>query len=253
MGQFTDLARLHPDGWGAAWWNGGPAPSTTRSTRCAADDPGFARLRSIEATNAALLHLRWATPGLAVSEVNCHPFWYHDLAMAHVGTIYPLDDLDGIVPPGWDTLRRGTTDSERYALAVAASRAGSIAGVAGGVAGGAAGCGAAGCGAAGAVADVVGRLFAGWMPTSLDALCLTAESLVAVCAYDPETPAPVELGAPVEEYYAISYRATEDVVVAASSGVDQLPDDGWQPLANMTLLEVDRATLAVSERSLGPG
>lgn len=223
LGQFADLTGVHSDGWGMAWWGGDPFPAVTHSTKAAAEDPDFISAGATIASDAALLHLRWATPGMAVAMANCHPFVCGDLALAHNGGIYPLDRLNQILPPEWEAKVRGTTDSERYMLAVVAALQ----------AGG------------GAVADVLGgivaRLFTEWAPTSLNAMCLTPEALFVVSAYNPYLPAPVDRN-PAEDYYTLRYRRTPEGVVVASSGIDQPASDGWRPIDNMTVMTIHRHT-----------
>lgn len=258
LAEFTELARVHPDGWGMAWWGDDPSPSVFHSTASAADDPEFSSACATVTSDAALVHLRWATPGMAITVDNCHPFVRDDLALAHNGGIYPLDRLHQILPPEWESRVRGTTDSERYLLAVVAERQ------------------ATGRPVADALADVVTRLFAEWAPSSLNALCLTPESVIVVSAYNPNVPSPQGpsgplsgdpgpggplsgdpgpsgqngSGTPADHYYALRYRQRPEGVVVASSGIDQPVKDGWHLIDNMTLLEIHRATGALSFRSL---
>ena len=241
VSQFTDLARLHADGWGMAWWDGeppppprsasNPSPSSARSTICAADDPAFtAALRSVR-SDAGIVHLRWASPGMAVTEENCHPFVRGDLALAHNGGIHPMSRLDQILPPEWEATMRGTTDSERYTLALAAGRE------------------AGGRPVADVIIDVVVRLFAEWSPSSLNAMCLTPESVLVVSAYNPNAQAPVPSQS-VDEYYALGYQEGAEGIVIASSGIDQPPSQGWRLIDNMTVVEIHRHTLAMEFRAV---
>ena len=62
------------------------------------------------------MHLRWATPGLPVIDVNTHPFRYGDYTFAHNGAIHPQDRLGEMLPAEWERRLAGTTDSERYFL-----------------------------------------------------------------------------------------------------------------------------------------
>jgi predicted glutamine amidotransferase len=235
---FVQLGCAHRDGWGVAWWppeeSGRPSPtiagpSVRHATTPAGEDPDFRLTLEDVVSDAGIVHLRWATPGLPVIAANCHPFLRGGLAMAHNGGIYPLDRVGEILPPEWEAQCVGTTDSERYVLAV-------VAGVDDRTS------------VADALTDVVGRLFAGWQPSSLNAVCLTADEMIAVCAYDP---APRALPEPPEIYYALSWRADDDGVLVASSGIDQEPEDGWTRLDNMTMLIAPRAGGPPEIRSLG--
>jgi predicted glutamine amidotransferase len=234
---FVELGCAHRDGWGLAWWpaeeSGRPSPtiagpSVQHATTAAGEDPDFRLALENVVSDAGIVHLRWATPGLPVIAANCHPFVRGGLAMAHNGGIYPLDRLGEILPAHWEEQCVGTTDSERYVLSVVAGldERTSI---------------------PDALAHAVGRLFSGWEPSSLNAVCLTADEMIAVCAYDP---APRALPQPPDVYYALSWRADDDGVLVASSGLDQRPEDGWSRLDNMTMLIAPRSGGRPEIRSL---
>jgi predicted glutamine amidotransferase len=244
LAAFTALSRQHADGWGMAWYAPGERddpPSVERSTTCAADDPGFAAITQGARSEAGFAHLRWATPGLPVVLANTHPFVYERLAFAHNGAIHPQERLDDIVPPAWRAQARGTTDSERYFLAVVAAMAD-------------------GASVLEAVADVVERIFAGFEPTSLNAMLLAPDAVYVVSAYDPSRVPPVGASSGGETtsaeldtlFYDLHVRARTGSVVVASSGFAQAAEDGWEPLRNMTLLRVERDTLRTSADSLRP-
>ena len=216
--RLVALGRQHRDGWGTAWRPpSGGLPQRVRAITSAGEDPAFRAALTGTPTTAGLAHLRWATPGLPVVEANAHPFVVGDLAMAHNGGIYPLDRVGEILDPEREARAAGTTDSERYVLAVAARLAASADPVT-------------------AVSAAVGHLFAGWAPTSLNAVALLPEVLLAVCAFDPE--APVGVPEPADEYYAMAWTANAGGVAVASSGVFPTGDDAWQVLPNPSVLVV---------------
>jgi predicted glutamine amidotransferase len=241
---FTALSRQHADGWGMAWWRPGAAPGdsvplTKRSTTCAADDARFTDLVGGVRTEAGFVHLRWATPGLPIVTANTHPFVRGRLAFAHNGAIHPQERLDEILPRGWGAQMRGTTDSERYFLSIAARLE-------------------EGVPVHDAVAAVAHRIFEDFQPTSLNAMLLAPDALYVISAFDPAR-VPVMGGSsggasPSTEidtvFYDLHYRVRADAVVVASSGFPQALEDGWEPLANMTLLRIERATLVTSVFSL---
>jgi predicted glutamine amidotransferase len=233
LARFQELGRIHFDGWGYGWWPEEPAtaPEALRSTRPAAGDELFADAARTQRSDAGLVHLRWASPGMAVIAANVHPFCREDLAMAHNGGIYPLDCVGEILPPEWEVRAGGTTDSERYFLSVVAGRQDSGAAV------------------ADVLAAVVARLYATWSPSSLNAVCLTPESVLVVSAYDPNREIAGVPESP-EEYYTLRYRADADGVVVASSGIEQSAEDGWRPIDNLTLVEIQRGSLEMTFRSL---
>jgi len=91
-----------------------------RSTSRTDTDPAFTAATTARATRAGVVHLRWATPGLPVELRNTHPFRYGTQAFAHNGAIYPVERRDEVVSAPWQDRLQGTTDSERYFLAVLA-------------------------------------------------------------------------------------------------------------------------------------
>jgi hypothetical protein len=61
---LTALSAFHSDGWGMAWYNH-DGPEISKSTRRAVDEPDYDRLAHRALGDIGLVHLRWATPGLA--------------------------------------------------------------------------------------------------------------------------------------------------------------------------------------------
>jgi predicted glutamine amidotransferase len=213
---FAQLAHIHADGWGLASTDG-EGIALERSTSNASSDPAFATIATEVVARGAIAHLRWASPGLPVELRNAHPFRYDGTAMAHNGGIYPFDRIDELVPDDWRSRLTGTTDSERYFLAVLTLIA----------------AGATPHEALRDTADEIARTSAF---TSLNCLLITPDELIAMCRYDPD--GPLEDKDP--EYYRLRYRVTDDAVVVSSSGWGF----GWQELANGDLLVVGRGTLA---------
>jgi predicted glutamine amidotransferase len=240
---FAELSRIHADGWGLAHVDG-DGIGVRRSTVCAATDPAFLDAAGGIGTAAAIVHLRWASPGLPVVPANTHPFTRDRAAFAHNGRILPFDRLPELLPAAWRSRLAGTTDSEHYFLAVLAEAE------------------RTGGDLPAALATVVGRLAAGYTASSLNAMLLTPQTLYVVNCHDPTLPPAHGQGAPttvdgvieaVEEealYFGLRYRHGGDSVVVASSGFAQPEGGGWQPMANNSLLVVDRASLAVESIAL---
>jgi len=113
------LARQHADGWGMAAEEA-DGLRVRRSTARADTDPAFTAATTAVASRAAVVHLRWATPGLPVELRNTHPFRSGSWAFAHNGAVRPVHRLGEILRPPWQARLQGTTDSERYFLAVLA-------------------------------------------------------------------------------------------------------------------------------------
>jgi len=244
LADFRALSRQHKDGWGMVWSpshvNGElDAPFTEHSTGCAADDPHFAELTTGVTSDAGFVHLRWATHGLPVVPTNTHPFVHGQLAFAHNGAIHPQERWDAILPEGWASQMRSTTDSERYFLAIVERLE-------------------AGLSVAEAVASVVHRIFADLLPTSLNAMLLAPDALYVISAYDPTRVPTLSMSsggasastAPDATFYDLHQRTRADSIVVASSGFPQRADDGWEPVENMKLLRIERRTLATSVSSL---
>jgi predicted glutamine amidotransferase len=240
---FAELSRIHADGWGLSYVDG-DGLGRRRSATCAATDPRFFAAGAGIETPAAIVHLRWASPGLPVVPENTHPFARGRTAFAHNGRILPFDRLPGLLPAGWSDRLEGTTDSEHYYLAVLAEAE------------------RAGGELPAALATVAGRIAAGYTASSLNAMLLTAEKLYVVDCHDPDLrpilgqgrPATVdgEIEAVEEEalYFGLRYRRTDDSVVVASSGFAQPEGGGWRSIENNSIFVVDRATLAVESFAL---
>ncbi|HSN43710.1 MAG TPA: class II glutamine amidotransferase [Propionibacteriaceae bacterium] len=103
------LARLHSDGWGLAW-QGDSGPEVEMHAESGAD---LADRVGGVTTEAAIVHLRWASVGKNLPE-NTHPFLDQGVAFAHNGTITPASLLDDLLSDAVRPGITGTTDSERY-------------------------------------------------------------------------------------------------------------------------------------------
>jgi predicted glutamine amidotransferase len=215
--EFTELSCKHGDGWGFAWATDtgvevAKAPDAARTSNA------FARHAHTHAADLGLVHLRWATLGLDVVPENTHPFTDGTIAFAHNGSIQPPSALDALIPGELQRLRAGTTDSERYFLAVLAEarRTNPLEGF----------------------AATVERITATYDFSGLNAMIATPDELIAVCCYDPVAAAKED----EPDYYRIRYRVTPDAVVVSSNGWGS----GWTSLENGEILVVRRGTLDVS-------
>jgi predicted glutamine amidotransferase len=225
---FTSLSDLHGDGWGMAWY-AGSRPASWKSPARAGREPEYDKLAWQPLGDLGLLHLRWATPGLPVIDVNTHPFQYGDYAFAHNGAIHPQDRLPSMLPPELEASLGGTTDSERYFLLIMSrlvERDGDM---------------------VSAIADAASDIGERFLPNSLNAILMSPDKLYAVSWFYPERiPAAKlrELGVcrtdEIDAYFDLAYQATGDSVVVASSG---WPQPGWTALENRHVLVVDRETL----------
>jgi glutamine amidotransferase len=77
--------RNNSDGLGIAWYSSTrmeftepaniiPLPTLYKTLGHPSTDPNFISIYSTTATNALFAHIRAASPGLPVNEMNCHPF-----------------------------------------------------------------------------------------------------------------------------------------------------------------------------------
>lgn len=228
--EFRHLSRTHGDGWGAAWCDDDDCVASTLVLEPADDSDKFHEFARDQKADAALVHLRRATQGLAVSAANLHPFGRGSVAFAHNGSVLPPQSADVLIPAGSDAVMRGNTDSERIYLAVVGRMQG-----------------AERMSALEALVDTLRVAEAELDYTSLNCMMLTPDELLVACVFRPimlHAFADFEL---VPDYYEMRYLVEPDSVVVSSSGWRQ---DGWTVLNNGDVLRVDRRTLATSVHTL---
>jgi len=216
LADFTALSVKHGDGWGVARSTRTSRVVVRKRADTARNSPEFARWARGRRSDSGIAHLRWATMGLGIGRDNTHPFTNGRVAFAHNGSIRPPAALDGLLSERSQRRRRGTTDSERYFLAVAQRLRN-------------------GATPAEALRTTADEIAATTPFTSLNCLLLTPDELYAFCRFDAE--GPLEDQDP--EYYNLRYRVSGDAVVVSSSGWGR----DWQELANGDLLAVRRRTL----------
>ncbi|MEU6258805.1 class II glutamine amidotransferase [Streptomyces sp. NPDC047043] len=220
---FAELGREHRDGWGIAAWSGRDVgPRIVKDTEPAAASPLWDEALTGTRSDAALLHLRLAGPGLPVVPGNTHPFSAGTLAFAHNGYFSPYDALDGLIDADLLAGAGGDTDSERYFLRVLTLLRDEDPVDA----------------LAHAAADIRARAsFA-----SLNCLLLTEQALHAYADEDPGSEVSRRRG---PDFFRLRYRTEGDRVVVASSGVPQ-PEGEWSVLPYRRVLEIRRSSLRVS-------
>jgi predicted glutamine amidotransferase len=226
--RFMALSALHGDGWGMAWYES--HEPVIRKSPLPAAEPEFEKLARLPLGDLGLVHLRWATAGLAVHERNTHPFRYGPHVLAHNGAVHPQHRLGEILPPEWESRVGGTTESERYLLLIMSllpEYSGDM------------------VAAIGAAASAIERSFA---PNSLNAILLSPRHLYAISWHDRAKVPDAKLRErgygdrpdEIAAYFDLSYTAGGDAVVVASSG---WPQPGWTPVPNRHVLVVERGTL----------
>jgi predicted glutamine amidotransferase len=221
LDEFTELSVKHRDGWGFAWATA-EGVEVVKSPDAARDSPLFAQVAHAQAADLGLLHLRWATLGLPVLPENTHPFTDGIVAFAHNGSIKPPESLDPLVPADLKAQLNGTTDSERYFLAMLALARQSN--------------------PADGLADTVAHIASTVRVGSLNSMVATPTQLVVACRFDPVA----EAKEAEPDYYHLGYRVTRDAIIVSSSGWGA----GWQTLENGHMLTIQRETMELSIRRL---
>jgi predicted glutamine amidotransferase len=233
--EFTSLTAVHGDGWGMAWQAADHTIRTASSTESASDDPTYDELARVPLGRAGLVHLRWASAGLAVTPENTHPFVDRDVAFAHNGHIAPIDRLEALLTAESCSRLAGDTDCERYFRFVTQciEETGDF---------------------EAGVSRALGVLTAEFPEASLNALMLTPSRMVAVHINSAAASPPPALWDLFEsrdeiparhttEYFAMDYRATPDAVHVISSGLEE---EGWTSVPPDTAAIVDLDTRAVT-------
>jgi glutamine amidotransferase len=108
-------SRLHPDGWGVAWYEAG-SPRLFHSLDCAHLSESFHDLCDRVSSDTVVAHVRKASVG-PLALCNTHPFAEGPWVFAHNGTIPDFDAvrpaLEAALSPARRAGLRGDTDSER--------------------------------------------------------------------------------------------------------------------------------------------
>ena len=215
--EFVSLSSVHCDGWGVATFDHNSDEShLTRAPEIAQGSQTFKETISNTKTDGALLHLRWATSGIPVSENNTHPFISHGYSFIHNGAIYPSNALDNSISQKFKTEIKGETDSERYFYFILSEieKHGLVEGV----------------------VSAVREIKTNYDFSSINAMLMTESHFITVCEHDPER----KPSWAVDGYYDLFYKFNDGDLVVASSGWDQ---SGWKNLPNHSVLVVERATL----------
>ncbi len=213
---FVALSSVHCDGWGLSTVDKSGAHTVLeKKVESAATSASFDTTVASNSADGALLHLRWATKGLSISENNTHPFMYGDYSFIHNGSIFPPDAIAPFIDPHYASLIIGDTDSERYFYLVMTEidRHGLIDGV----------------------KSALTIIKAHGDTTSLNCMIMNREYFVTVSEHNtlrkPDW-------AP-DDYYEIKYLSTPEGVLFASSGWNQ---PGWSTLENHHAAIVNRST-----------
>lgn len=222
LAPFEALSSLHCDGWGIASWGGEDTLQVNKAPEPARTSQRFDEIAEKTMTDAALLHLRKASPGMHLLEVNTHPFSDGHYALAHNGYCGPIDALDELVAEVGGRPAIGTTDSERYFSLVMALLEDLP--------------------PAAALLEAARRIERRANLVALNTLLLTPDALYAMCWFDPVKCENEPGGA---EGYFMHYTVSRREVLVASTGWDR-EIDRWSLLPNGEVLEIARSTMEVN-------
>ncbi|MEO6879646.1 MAG: class II glutamine amidotransferase [Mycobacteriaceae bacterium] len=216
---FRSMSKVHCDGWGCAFWNESDQLRLTKAPEPALGSRTFDELCDTARTDATLLHLRKASPGMSNLAENTHPFLAGGVAFAHNGWAWPNDELDGLLTDAGGDAPVGSTDSERYfRLVLALAREGDV---------------------LQALDEATSQIAERTEFLSLNCLLLTHDALYAVEYWDPPR---VAAKGDDPDTFALRYRVDTHAVVVASSGWEQQSPE-WTALTNRRVLEVRRGDL----------
>lgn len=109
---------LNGDGFGVAWYakDFSGEPAVFRDISPAWNNQNLLNLARVVASDCILAHVRAASPGLPVSQLNCHPFVWRNLTFMHNGELDGFPDmrrkiLSRLSDQAFRWIR-GSTDSE---------------------------------------------------------------------------------------------------------------------------------------------
>ena len=219
--QWQSMGTVHDDGWGTAWIDTDTeAVARFRTPTEGADDPRLTRALDADASEGRICHLRMATTGLKDLEENTHPFLADGVAMAHNGSVHPIERLREYVSVAEVEEIGGTTDSAIiFALVLRDLRLGES--------------------LLDAVTGTVRMLRAGFDHPGINLLFLTTEEMIVVHA-TAGTQVPYLQG-PLppdhhDHYYRMSWqRSPENAMIVSSSGLEH---KGWSLIEQNTIMRL---------------
>lgn len=216
---FVELANDHCDGWGIAASNTGQTiVALFKEPIAATKSTHFAKEIDRNEANGALLHLRWATPGMTLEANNTHPFTHNGISFIHNGAISDHEALDKQIDQKYLAAITGTTDSERYFyfLLTQIDKFGLVQGT----------------------IVAINYIKTNLSFSSINVMLLSETTFLTACVFNPDK-IPASFRAQ-GNYYDLRYTKTADHVLVGSSGWEQ---EGWQEIPNNSLLVVDRMTM----------
>ncbi|MFM8842953.1 MAG: class II glutamine amidotransferase [Actinomycetota bacterium] len=210
--QFVDLSNIHHDSWGLALLDNGDA-RITKKAETAAKSSHFTTTMESNAATGGLLHFRWASPGLPISDESAHPFTRGDIAFIHNGALSPYDALQSRIDSRYATEQKGFTDSEQFFFFILTEidRSGFVEGV----------------------KSAIHVIKSEFQYSSINSMIMNSDYMIVTSEHDPvNKPSWAD-----DVYYEIRYRLDENGLAVASSGWDQ---SGWTLLGNHQMLIFNR-------------
>lgn len=212
---FVKLSEFHKDSWGLSLI-GDEGSVLEKKVEVAAESPNFKEALSKRVATGGLLHFRWASPGIEVTDQNAHPFAYEDFSFIHNGAITPYDALLSEIPEDILGLRRGSGDSELFFLMALAKikQGGFVSGV----------------------LETVRKVKANYSYSSINSMFLNSDYLIVVSEHHSEN----KPDWADSDYYELKFRSDSSGFLISSSGWNQ---EGWVEIPNHNALIIDRKTL----------
>ena len=210
--EFVQLSNIHGDGWGIAADNS----PMVREVNTAATSERFPQAMDQLSSQGALLHFRWATPGLSIKEENTHPFTHKGFSFIHNGSLKEVNALDSLIDPRYFNEIKGDADSERffYFLLTEIDKNGFVDGVKSGIE----------------------KMRKSVNYSSINCMIMNADTYIVVAEHNPERIPPIFNA----DYYELRYKKTSHEVIVGSSGWNQ---NGWELIPNHAMLVIDRKSL----------
>ena len=258
---FTAQSEVHSDGWGVAWFEAadgagspegsGAAGGSERPADAEASDarpmplpnprrPQIRRHLDVARESAAyreavrsatgpmmLIHLRKASPGLALRIDNTHPFREGETVFAHNGQFDLPEGLREAVLARGGRTPEGTTDSELYFSLIELHARDTDPATA--------------VQRAAAEITALSLEHGTRVPEALNCLYMTPDLLIAYQQSDPAQARPHHTA----DNYSLRYRIDADRVIVASTGI---PQTGYLEVGEGQVLVVHRHDLSVSVR-----
>lgn len=252
---FTAQSEVHSDGWGVAWFEAADGPGAADGSGASAaaaargtgpvplSNPRRPQIRRRldvaresaayrEAVRAAmgpmmLIHLRKASPGLALRIDNTHPFREGETVFAHNGQFDLPEGLREAVLARGGRAPEGTTDSELYFSLIELHARDTDPATA--------------VQRAAAEITALSLEYGTRVPEALNCLYMTPDLLIAYQQSDPAQARPHHTA----DNYSLRYRIDADRVIVASTGI---PQTGYLEVGEGQVLVVHRNDLSVSVR-----